>query len=301
MHQGSASRPVRLVVDTDAANEADDQFAIAHALLTPSFDLRAILPSHFPGGREPDSQRASADEIMRVLRLVGRTDVPVPAGADGPLDRPDVPHDTPAARALIAESRLAAAAGDRLVIAALGNLTNIASALLLEPELARRDVVLIWIGGPPYDGLAAAYWPEYNLSGDRFAANVVFGSGIRIWQVPMTVYTRVGVGYAELRARVAPHGELGRYLAENLIEWNRRWDPEAREFRSLGDSPAIGLAINPRGGVWRERGPVRFDEHHRVVDSDAGRPVRVYEEIDVRYLLEDFYAKLAQHAAEATA
>ena len=36
----------RVIVNTDAKNEADDQYAIVHAVLTPSFDLHGIIPAH---------------------------------------------------------------------------------------------------------------------------------------------------------------------------------------------------------------------------------------------------------------
>ena len=37
----------RVVIDTDAKNEADDQFAIVHALLSPSLDVRGLIAAHF--------------------------------------------------------------------------------------------------------------------------------------------------------------------------------------------------------------------------------------------------------------
>ena len=36
----------RVIINTDAKNEADDQYAIVQALLTPSFDLHGIIPAH---------------------------------------------------------------------------------------------------------------------------------------------------------------------------------------------------------------------------------------------------------------
>lgn len=38
---------VRMIVDTDCKNEADDAFALVHHLLTPMFDVRGIIAAHF--------------------------------------------------------------------------------------------------------------------------------------------------------------------------------------------------------------------------------------------------------------
>ena len=76
-----------------------------------------------------------------------------------------------------------------LFIAFLGPLTDMASALLLAPDIARTDTTVIWIGGPPYgDREYSGTWPEFNLRNDIHAANVVFGSGIAVWQVPSNIY-----------------------------------------------------------------------------------------------------------------
>src|SRR4051794_12454494 len=113
-----------------------------------------------------------------------------------------------------------------------------ATALLLEPAIAERDVVVIWIGGGPYGDEPPAYWPEFNLSNDVAAANVVFRSAVEVWQVPMSTYARPAVGYAELREKVAPCGELGARLVNQLVAWNEANVNEPMEHRALGDQPA---------------------------------------------------------------
>jgi len=178
----------------------------------------------------------------------------------------------------------------------LGPLTDVASALLTDPGLAQRDVTVVWIGGPPYDA-EAVYWPEYNLSNDIAAANVVFGSGIRVWQIPMNVYTLVGVGYAELEAKVAPHGPAGRYLVDQLMEWNAGNMARAVDFRSLGDSPAIGVVLNPFGAVWHRRPAPLFTPDGAMRPGAGAGDVRVCEHLDTRYVLEDFFSKMALHGA----
>ena len=61
----------RVIVNTDAKNEADDQYAIVHAVLTPSFELHGIIPAHFGTRKSATSMQDSHDETMLLLRLMG--------------------------------------------------------------------------------------------------------------------------------------------------------------------------------------------------------------------------------------
>jgi purine nucleosidase len=283
----------RVIINTDAKNEADDQFAIVHALLTPSFDLHGIIPAHF-GKRGGDSLQASHDEVNLLLRLMqweGR--VRVEPGAHLALPDEKTPQPSPGAELIIAE----AMRDDPrpLHVAFYGPLTDMASALLMEPRIAERNVRVIWIGGGPWPGGGS----EYNLSNDIHAANVIFKSRLEVWQIPSTVYRLVAVSYAELLEKVYPHGAIGRYLLEQLVEWNAAHMDRAVEYRSLGDSPAVGVILYPDGGRWSWQPAPEFDlnsMHYR--HTGRNRPIRVYESYDARFLMEDFFAKIARFARQ---
>jgi inosine-uridine nucleoside N-ribohydrolase len=289
--------PRRVIVNTDAKNEADDQFAIVHALLSPSLDVRGLIPAHFGNARSSRSMLDSRDEIELLLTLMGlEGKVTVANGAPNAIPDEATPQDSPGARLIIEESKLATK-DSPLYVSFLGPLTDMASAILLDPEIVNRPVAVIWIGGPGYDGL----WQggiEFNLSNDIKAANVVFDSGIEVWQVPSTVYSQVSVGYAELDARVAPYGALGKYLVEQLKEWNETHHQEPIESRSLGDSPAVSLMLYPSGGSFRVRPSSRFSVEGAYLPG-KGNPIRVCESVDVRFLLEDMFHKIQRFAAES--
>ena len=290
------SRRRRVIIDSDVKNEADDQFAVAHALLSPSLDIRGLVPAHFGDERSTRSMLDSRDELDHLLDLLNLSDrVAVANGAEHRLPDACTPVDSPGARLIIEEARRSDAGP--LFIGFLGPLTDMASALLLAPDIAQTDTTVIWIGGPPYgDREWRGTWPEFNLRNDIHAANVVFGSGIDIWQVPSNIYRLVGVGYAELHRRVEPCGELGRYLAQTVVDFNTRHHKVPVESRSLGDSPAIALMLDPWCASFRRQPPVRFTDDGHCVASDRGGDVLVVEQIDVRFFLEDMFAKFAQFA-----
>ncbi|WP_109210125.1 MULTISPECIES: nucleoside hydrolase [Microbacterium] len=293
------ARTRRVIIDSDVKNEADDQFAVVHALLSPSLDIRGIIPAHFGAGRSARSMLDSRDELDHLISLMGGSEVPIANGAAEGLPDEATPIDSPGARLIIEEARRTD--DGPLFIAFLGPLTDMASALLLAPDIADTDTTVIWIGGPPYgDREWRGTWPEFNLRNDIHAANVVFGSGIDIWQVPSDIYRLVSVGYTELRRRVEPCGELGRYLAQTVVDFNTAHHTVPVESRSLGDSPAIALMLDPWCASFRRQSPVSFTADGHCVPAERGGDVLVVEQIDVRFFLEDMFAKLAEFAeAEA--
>jgi len=281
----------RVILNTDAKNEADDQYAIVHAILTPSFDLHGIISAHFGSRKSATSQRDSHEEILRLLDLMGiKGQILVPAGAPRALPDEVTPVPSEGSALIIAE----ALKDDPrpLHVAFLGPLTDMASALLEEPAIAERNVVVVWIGGAdwPVGG------PEFNLSNDIKAANVVFRSKVQLWQIPSTVYKRMAVSYAELATRVYDQGAIGKYLVEQLIEWNTQNVAGPIEHRSLGDSPAVGVIMYPECGVWEWRPAPEFNAEMNYVHTGVNRPIRVYESVDQRFIHEDFFAKLAGFA-----
>jgi len=168
----------RVVVDTDAANEVDDQFAIAHALLAPErLAVEALYAAPFAGGRASgpaEGMRRSEEEIHRVLDALG----PLPG---------------------------------LLHVVALAAPTTVASALLLDPALAER-VVVVWLGGNP------TWWPtaeEFNLAQDVHATRVLLDSGVPLVHVPCrSVAEHLRVSLAELERHVRDRSRIGALLTD---------------------------------------------------------------------------------------
>ena len=289
----------RVIINTDAKNEADDQFAIVHGLLSPMLDVRGLIPAHFGTRRNTRSMEESREEVDLLLDLLHMPgQVTVANGAAATIPDETTPADSPGARLIISES-LSASESDPLFVAFLGPLTDMASAILIDPDIVNRNVIVIWIGGVGYGGVDSYRGIEFNLSNDIPAANVVYDSGIEIWQVPSSVYSMVSVGYAELEEKIGDAGPLGDYLIKQLYEFNTEHNSEPIESRSLGDSPAISLMLFSRGGTFRTVPAPRFGaEGHYVPGS--GHPIRVCESVDVRFLLEDMFAKIRRFARQTS-
>ena len=286
------SKQVRVIINTDAKNEADDQFAIVHGLLTPKFSIEGLIGAHFGTQRTDRSMEESYQEILHILDIMGLSErVPVFRGAPNRLPDPNTPVPSPGAKALIAQAHRE---DPRPLFALfLGPLTDMASAYLMDPSIAEK-VTCIWIGGGP--------WPnggnEFNLSNDIHAANVVLQSGISVWQVPQNVYTMMRVSMAELQLKVQPYGEIGGYLFQQMVDFNMAMSDRpgwpSGESWTLGDSPAIGLLLDEHWFSY-DLMPIPYidDKMHYLPLQPAGKTLRVYRTIDPRYILEDFFSKLA--------
>jgi purine nucleosidase len=284
------SKKVRVIFNTDAKNEADDQYAIVHAILTPLFDLHGIIPAHFGDRRGPGSLQASHEEVLKLLDMINlKGRIPVHPGAPAAL--PDEKTAVPSEGSALIIREALKDDPRPLHVAFLGPLTDMASALLEEPAIAGRNVRVVWIGGED--------WPvggwEFNLWNDINAANVVFRSKVEVWQIPSTIYKRMAVSYAELVEKVYDKGELGRYLVEQLVDWNNKYHRGGPiEHRSLGDSPAVGVMMYPECGWFEWLAAPEFNAEMNYVHTGRNRPIRVYRAVDQRFILEDFFAKLAR-------
>lgn len=174
-----------------------------------------------------------------------------------------------------------------------GPLTDVASAYLSKPEIADK-LTVIWSGGGPYPENAN----EFNLRSDVNSVNVIFSSPIMVWQIPSNVYSLVRVGTAEIALKVRPCGNIGKYLFDTLIKFNddrrnvKGW-PRGEDW-TWGDSPAISLILNPKQDTDfydMLRAP-RITTDLKYEKCEENRPIRVYNFINGRIVLEDFFAKL---------
>lgn len=290
-------KKIRMIIYTDCKNEADDQFALVHHLMTPKFLVKGIVGSHF--NRNPQefgdgkTAQASMEEVHRILRLMDADDMyPVYCGSEYPLPDETTPQASDGTRFIIEEAMREDS--HPLFIACQGAVTDLASAILMEPRICGR-MTAIWIGGGTYPQGGA----EFNLAQDIAAANVIMQSQMPVWQVPINVYKQMAVSLAELQWKVRPCGEVGQYLFEQMVTYNNKCANVSHwphgEIWGLGDSPTISVLM---------------EESERTDDYDVipapniryedmtytygkmNRKIRVYKRVDSRMTLEDFYAKL---------
>ena len=214
--------PVMAVLDTDTYNEIDDQFALDYALLArDAVDLQAVIAAPFSNKRAaaPDEgMMKSYEEICRILAIFGKDPSGfVWKGSRCYLPGRRTPVESEGARRIIELAHTARSQGRKLHVLAIAAITNVASALLLEPEIA-RDIMIVWLGG---NDLHYPDTGEFNLRQDVFAAQTVFDTEVQlVWLPCRNVVSILDITLAELRDGLAPAGEIGKFLfsrSEELI------------------------------------------------------------------------------------
>lgn len=278
----------KVIIDTDAKNEADDQFAIMHFLLTPTIDILGICAAHFEKkDKSSKSMEKSYNEIKKVLSIANINDVKVLKGNTNSLGIDS--SDSEATDFIIKSAN----ENNHIFICCLGALTNVASALKKAPEIAKKMTIIVNGGGPYPIGRA-----EFNFLQDIDAVNVVFKSEAEIWQIHQDVYSSLEVSISELKYKVYPCGKIGEYLFNNLIEenfnaYNPRFLLRTGENWTLGDNSTIGVLLmnHFRGQYHMEDAPYVLSDG-RYKQEDISKEIRVYDYIDSRFILEDFFSKL---------
>lgn len=279
-------KKLRVIIDTDAACEADDPYAIAHALMSRKLDIKAIFAEQYGS---PETTKNSYDEILRILEAMSIS-VPVFMGEEGKFSEKRIKEISPAAKFLIDE---AMREDDKpLFVLCLGAITNIASAIRECPDMISKMTV-VWIGGQNHDAFNSNDH-EFNAGNDIDAINLVISSGVEFWQIPNNVYGTMHIGLAELQKKVYPCGKIGKHLFENMINFNLSeyagWT--AGESWSLGDSPAVGVVLEPNCGTYEYRVAPIFNEDTTYRFEENRPRIRVYTSINSRFILEDFISKL---------
>ncbi len=250
----------RVVLDTDngmgnAGSDIDDGFALALAVADPAVSLELVTT--VGGNADVDVCTRLTRELLERL---DRTDVPVVGGASLPLrggaHRRSGPHRAPYAATAIAEA-VAAAPGE-ITLVAIGPLTNVATALLLDPALASDVREVVVMGGVFLEHTNLAAMPgEYNTWCDPEATAVVLASGAPLRFVGLDVTRQVRL----TRAAAAVMAESGRdfeaFAGRCAIEWidhhgaANPGDPREQDSCALHDPLAVAVVTRPELVTWR--------------------------------------------------
>ena len=277
-----------VVIDTDTYNEIDDQFAIAQALLSDNLNVEGIYAAPFDNKRSSgpaDGMEKSYEEILRVLeRHPVQYRGVVARGAAEWMSSPDRPVDNPATDAL-----LEAAMKDRggpLYVLTLGAVTNVASAIVAEPGIRERVVVVV-LGATPYH---YPDWYDFNLRQDRIAARIIFDSGVPVVHVPgWNVSELMFASEAEIERHVKGRGALGDYLYDIFIEYVPRAPGHAKP---LWDMAVVGYAMNPNWTRHRLVPSPILNADHTYSFDWSRHPVRVLEWVNRNAMMRDFIQRL---------
>lgn len=321
---------LEVVVDTDVMNEVDDQFALVWSLLRQDrLHLRAFLACPF--GLEPslfapgsgllteldrrhletgltalgttadqvpvvspaDGVERARVELERLVALAG-SDVPVVAGSDRylPDERTPVVSD--------AATRLVELAHEEregpLYVVAIGCATNVASALLLDPSILDR-VVVLWTAAYP------SFWPyenaSYNLAQDVPAARVLLTCGVPLLYLPgYYVGEELRISGPELQAHVRGKGVLGDYLWDSVAAHPLFALDRVGSSKVIWDLVAVAWLLAPEWFTTRLVPTPTLDDALRWQPVEGAPLMLEAHDVSRDLVYGELFRLLAEHAAD---
>ena len=289
--------PLRVVLDCDTKNEIDDQFAIAHALGLPPglLEVRGIVSVHDTMAHGPASRDIYQEEAERVVALCG-SGVPCLPGAACPMEDRRTPVESEGLDFLVEEARVGP-----LTIIATGPATDVASMLLLAPEV-RENVRVVWLGGFGDEKTYERYKMGGELNGraDIAAWRALFEDSVELLQVPgwSGPHKLVVEGHPfadELRNLGRP---IADYLAEILVaQVEEKGGELGPEEKIIWDVACVSAVADPAAVTIDRLAVPTLDAAGAHDFSSRGREVGVLTDLDRERVLAGMMAALERRPA----
>jgi purine nucleosidase len=296
----------RVIFDTDANNELDDQHALAYLLLNPEvFEVEAVTVNTTYSGGDIDLQYQEAERVMRLVNLHGK--VPLLKGANGSFPEirstlDSAGYDGSKAVDFII-TRAMATSGEKLLLLMVGKLTNAALALEKEPAIADK-VKILWLGSNyPDPG-------EYNQDNDTAAMNYLLDQQVEL-EIALVRYGNdngtdaVRASLEEIRSRMPGKGPVAEEAVEgrhggtfrtfgdysvNLFE-HIGYHGDSKT-RALFDMAAVAILKNPAWASPRTIPAPRLVDNRWQDRPDNTRTIVLWENFDRDGIMADFYATM---------
>jgi len=302
------SNKIKILIDTDANNELDDQHALAYAFLNnENFDIVGVTVNNTYNG---EGIQGHYDEALRIIQLFNLEDkIPLKKGAGGSYKeiapnvfKPDF-DGTEAVDFIIQEALKMK--DEKLVLLPVGKLTNVTLAILKEPKIIDK-IRVVWLGSNYPDA------GEYNLDNDTTSVNPVIESGVEFEMVTVRYgfpsgTAAVTVTLDDIQQNVKGKGPkaetsiTGRHGGEfsnfgdysvNLFEHiDMHGNPPSR---ALFDMAAVAIVKNPQWAQKVEIPAPRLSGNGWIDRPENQHKIIISENFNRDAIVEDFYRSLNQ-------
>ena len=290
----SVSTLSSIVLDTDTFNEIDDQFAVPYSLLSGNqFKTDAIYAAPFYNKRSVSPEDGMEKSFAEIHRLIERIEIEptygVLKGSKTFLSNAKTPiTDSEACSDLIERSQTPG-----LTVVAIGALTNIANALLIDPSLADR-ITVVWLGGGVSNGIGEIISDqEFNLKQDVTAVQVVLDSKVRFFRIPChSVASHLLLTLPEIKTFVENKSKIGSYLAKIFCEYSENHQIPGYS-KVIWDIAAIGAIIDRSWLKFKKiPTPILSPENHWVLEESRHLSFEAVS-INRNAIFSDFFTKLS--------
>ncbi len=270
----SAAEKHRIIIDADTANEVDDLYAVIRALIEPEWNVIAVHATHWQTSQW--ATETSMEDSHRLNQLLigylkPEDRVPTRRGAIARMyDWGDRTQHSAAAYGLIKDAH-ATPEGEKLIVIAMGNLTNVASSLMIDPSIADK-IAVYWLGSSVDYETGQITTLDFNAMMDIQAVHHVFASPVELHVLPKQVSILMEFDYWETEKQFNDHHPLTDFL---LDRWYQHVDG-GRYTRHIWDLALVGAMLHPDSSpqVTIHTAPEYGDREvffYRTIDADLVR------------------------------
>ena len=285
---------VDVVLDTDAYNEIDDQYAIAYMLASGDrLNVKALYAAPFFNKNAEsvcDGMYKSYEEIKNILTLAKRPELidVTFKGSTEYLPDEKTPVQSDAANHLVTLAKNYSPENP-LYVVAIGAITNVASALLIDPSIA-ENIVVVWLGGHSLENGAG----EFNMKQDIAGARVVYNSGVPYVQLPCVgVVSEFRISGPELDYWLVGKNPLCDYLARHTKDAVKKLEGTPWT-RVIWDVTAVAWLLNDNDCFMKSkiigRNLPNYDMQYNYTPN--GAPMTYVYQIRRDRLMHDLIEKL---------
>lgn len=303
------SEKISVIFDTDTNNELDDQHALAYLLFnTETFDILGITVNATTGGGSIDNHYAEAHRVLQLCNRWGK--IPLLKGANGNFNHIEKElnskeFDGAEAVDFIIEKALKSK--QIVTVIAVGKLTNVALALMKNPEIAKK-IRIVWLGSNyPAAG-------EYNLANDIEAMNYVLQTDVLFEMVTVRYMQSLGthevmVSPEEIKQKMAgvspvtlpvtgrdgkKYSSFGDYSIALFEQGNRH---SATEPRPLYDVAAVAIVKNSNWAKSTKITAPQYIDGEWKNNSENQRTIILWENFNKNAIIRDFFETM-NHAIQ---
>lgn len=281
----SGQQKRKVFLDADTANEIDDLFAVCRALIEPTWEITTLSAAHWQTSLWDEPQTMELSYRINSV-LLGHLDMSVKTRRGGigrMFDWGDQARHSAATYEMIKQAK-AMPPGEKLTVVSLGALTNLASAIFIDPSIQPK--IVSYSFGTGYDEAEDMITiTDFNCMMDMQALFYLFNSEVEMHIMSKQLGGLMQFEYAECEEQLRGIHPLGDYLVDR---WYNHLDG-LRKRRAIWDLSLIGGMIDQ----------MNSKEIEVVTPKNMGsRKVYYYSEIDSEGIMDDFFESLKSYLQE---
>ena len=279
-----SAQSTKIILDADTGNEVDDPYAIVRALIEPSLKVVALnatqwQASHWTVEHSMEESYRLNQLILGYLKMADKVKS-YRGGVNRLYDWGDIAQYSAAAYHIIQQAKQMPD-GQKIPIVTLGALTNVASALLIEPSIAPR-IKVYWLGTTYDFDKNILKRQDFNCVMDVQALDVMLQSDVEMHIIPVSVANQMTFDYAETAKRLKGQHPILDFLVQR---WDNHLDG-GRHERTIWDLASVQALIHPE---WATEVQIKS------APADGQRNLYYYKDIDEDKMREDFFTSCLEY------